>query len=195
MQKIRKTWIFSGFFMTRKEVKSYSKEWPHLTKKKQKKDCLMLKHREQSFLVKLGRSLEKLLTPFLVMKKCEKIPVLLFFCPLFIYVIKFWRECCLLNKKYWLYVFDWRAFQYLRASFIYVMSNKQRKTKFALWQLVDFSCAFTPHPSIHIHSPLINYTDWGRIGVKYFFNNLSFKFGIKQTETTKSLVVIEDKFF
>jgi hypothetical protein len=32
-QKNRKTGIFSDFFMTRKEIKNYSNEQPHLTKK------------------------------------------------------------------------------------------------------------------------------------------------------------------
>jgi hypothetical protein len=67
-QKNKKTGIFSEFFMTRKEGESYIKERFHLTKKK---DCPMLKHREQSFLVKWGHSLEQLLTFFLAMKKFQ----------------------------------------------------------------------------------------------------------------------------
>jgi uncharacterized protein YneF (UPF0154 family) len=45
-QKNRKAGIFSDFFMTRKGIKRYSKERPHLTKKK----MLHVKaYREKSF--------------------------------------------------------------------------------------------------------------------------------------------------
>jgi uncharacterized protein YneF (UPF0154 family) len=85
-QKNRRAGIFSDFFMTRKGVKKYSKEWPYLTKK----DCSLWFNMEQSFFSQMGLPFTVSFDPFFqVMKKSEKNSVLLLFCPLFIYVIKF----------------------------------------------------------------------------------------------------------
>jgi hypothetical protein len=82
-QKNRKAGIFSHFFMTRKEVKSYSKEQPHLTKK----DCSLCFNMGTVFLINQMGPLFR--ATFNLFSGHEKIPVLLFFCFLFIYVIKF----------------------------------------------------------------------------------------------------------
>jgi hypothetical protein len=89
-KKIGKLEFFQIFSWSGKRAKVALKSVPIWLKKR----LPHVKAYERVFSSQIGQLFRVTFDPFPDYKKNLKIPVFLFFCSLFVYVITFWRDCC-----------------------------------------------------------------------------------------------------